>query len=584
MNGRVLPGPRVRAMALAVLLLACPSGVSAQTIADPTTIEFNASPDHSTVSDGFALVDGYILKVYPNGGTTAVQTVSLGKPSPDAAGLIRIAFPASLRSALTPGVVYESRVAATGPGGSTESTDSNAFTISAPTVCAPAIASASTSVPATGGNGTIGVTAATGCAWTARSNVSWIAVTAGASGSGDGAVSFTATANTATTARTGTLTVAGWTFTVSQAGATPACSYAISPANRSITSAATAGSVAVTAGAGCAWSAASNASWISVTAGGSGSGAGSVSYAVDENTGTASRTGTVTVQGNTFTVTQAGATPACSYAISPANRSITSAATAGSVAVTAGAGCAWSAASNASWISVTAGASGTGNGSVTYSAAANTATTTRSGTVTIGGRTFSVTQAGATATCSFAVSPTSLSIPAAGGTASVSVTAAAGCTWTSTESVSWMSGGGSGSGNGTISFTIAANTGTVVRSTQVVVGGRTIVVTQAAPTACSFAVSPTSLSIPAAGGTASVSVTAAAGCTWTSTESVSWMSGGGSGSGNGTISFTVAANTGTVVRSTQVVVGGRTIVVTQAAATGPPTAPANLRIVVGGGQ
>ena len=43
----------------------------------------------------------------------------------------------------------------------------------------------------------------------------------------------------------------------------------------------------------------------------------------------------------------------------------------GSVTVTAGAGCAWTATSNAAWISITAGGSGTGNGTVSYSVAAN---------------------------------------------------------------------------------------------------------------------------------------------------------------------------------------------------------------------
>lgn len=62
----------------------------------------------------------------------------------------------------------------------------------------------------------------------------------------------------------------------------------------------------MTAGAGCAWTAASNASFITVTGGASGSGNGTVSYSVAANTGTASRNGTLTIAGQTFTVTQAG--------------------------------------------------------------------------------------------------------------------------------------------------------------------------------------------------------------------------------------------------------------------------------------
>jgi serine protease len=62
------------------------------------------------------------------------------------------------------------------------------------------------------------VTASAGCSWTAASNSGFIAVTAGASGTGSGTVTYNVGANGATTARTGTLTIAGQTFTVTQAG------------------------------------------------------------------------------------------------------------------------------------------------------------------------------------------------------------------------------------------------------------------------------------------------------------------------------------------------------------------------------
>jgi hypothetical protein len=84
------------------------------------------------------------------------------------------------------------------------------------------------------------------------------------------------------------------------------CTYSISPSSASYAAAGGSGTVTVTAGAGCAWTASSNASFITVTGGASGSGSGSVSYSVAANGGTASRTGTLTVAGQTFTVTQAG--------------------------------------------------------------------------------------------------------------------------------------------------------------------------------------------------------------------------------------------------------------------------------------
>ena len=67
------------------------------------------------------LVTNYTLDVYLSGGITPVQTANLGKPVPDADGMIRLDFIALLPAALTPGVVYESIVNAVGPGGASAS-------------------------------------------------------------------------------------------------------------------------------------------------------------------------------------------------------------------------------------------------------------------------------------------------------------------------------------------------------------------------------------------------------------------------------------------------------------------------------
>ena len=67
------------------------------------------------------------------------------------------------------------------------------------------------------------------------------------------------------------------------------------------------GKIAVVASGDCGWTAKSNAAWVTISSGLSGTGNGKVEYAVAANTGTASRTGTLTIAGKTFTVTQAGA-------------------------------------------------------------------------------------------------------------------------------------------------------------------------------------------------------------------------------------------------------------------------------------
>ncbi len=84
----------------------------------------------------------------------------------------------------------------------------------------------------------------------------------------------------------------------------------------------------------------------------------------------------------------------CNYSLSSTGLSTGAAAAIGNIGVTVTSGCAWTAVSSAGWITVTSGASGNGNGTVAYSVAANTGFSPRSGTMTIAGQTFTVTQAG----------------------------------------------------------------------------------------------------------------------------------------------------------------------------------------------
>ncbi|HUJ68716.1 MAG TPA: fibronectin type III domain-containing protein, partial [Syntrophorhabdales bacterium] len=84
----------------------------------------------------------------------------------------------------------------------------------------------------------------------------------------------------------------------------------------------------------------------------------------------------------------------CTYAISPTSASFTASGGTGSVSVTTQSGCAWMAGSAASWMSITSGASGTGSGSVSYSVAANTGASSQTAASTIGGLSFTVTEAG----------------------------------------------------------------------------------------------------------------------------------------------------------------------------------------------
>jgi hypothetical protein len=347
------------------------------------------------------------------------------------------------------------------------------------------------------------------------------------------------------------------------------CGASLTPVSQTFASSAGSGTVSVRIGVGCAWTAVSSAPWLTITSGGSGSESGSVAFSVEANTSTTARSATLTIAGQVFAVTQAGAA-ACAYAISPATRSIAKTGGTGSFTVTTTSGCAWAASSSVSWISVTGTASGSGSGIVTYSVAASTATTQRTGTITVGGQTFTVTQAAAVS-CTYTVTPLSLAMPAAGGSAYVTITAADGCAWSSFTSTSWitLTGTTSDSGTGALNFTIAPNTTTTARLGAITLAGQTVAVTQAAaPTSCSYVLTPTSQSVPTAGVTGSFAVTAPDGCAWSATSSASWISiiGSPSGSGNGFVSFIVAPNASSP-RTGTITVGGQIFTVNQSSAT-----------------
>ena len=85
--------------------------------------------------------------------------------------------------------------------------------------------------------------------------------------------------------------------------------------------------------------------------------------------------------------------PTCAYTISPAKAAFGASGGAGSVTVTTSAGCPWTATRNVAWITITSGASGSGNGTVTYSVEPYSGKPrNRNGSAAIAGQAFSVKQ------------------------------------------------------------------------------------------------------------------------------------------------------------------------------------------------
>ena len=425
------------------------------------------------------------------------------------------------------------------------------FSITQSEGCAFDVSPLAHNVDASGGTGTAGVNTTSGCPWTATSNAPWISITSGAIGNGAGTVTF-AVAATAGPTRTGSLTIAGQTVTVVQG---QGCTYAASPDTQTIPSSGGSGSVAVTAGAGCAWTASSGAPWITITSGASGNGSGTVGFTAASTTGP-SRSGTITVAGHTVTVVQG---QGCTFTISPDARSVPAAGADGTFDVQTGPGCAWTAATDASWLTVTAGASGSGNGTVHYLAAANNGVQ-RTATITVGGQRFTVRQ---DAGCSSSISPTSQNVGSTAATAAVDVTAPAGCAWTAVSNVPWItiSSGSSGSGNGVVQIVIAANPDAERRGT-VTIAGQPFTVVQGS--GCTFAITPSGQSVPAAGGAGSFTVNTVGACAWSASANAPWIAitAGASGTGGGTVQFTAAANTG-AARSGTITAAGQTFTVTQ---------------------
>jgi hypothetical protein len=130
--------------------------------------------------------------------------------------------------------------------------------------------------------------------------------------------------------------------------------------------------------------------------------------------------------GNTASATVSVTT--CIYSLSPTSQSMPLTIASGSVNVTStlitvtggisfsqsnASACDWTAVSNVSWITMPFSTSGSGNGTVFYSVAANTNGGPRTGTLTIEGQTFTVVQDGMTVpTCTLAASASTISLNA----------------------------------------------------------------------------------------------------------------------------------------------------------------------------
>ncbi len=347
----------------------------------------------------------------------------------------------------------------------------------------------------------------------------------------------------------------------------------------------------------CSWTATSNSpSSLTITSGTSGVGDGVVGYSVAANTTAFTRTGTISVGGQTFTITQLGD---CVTAISPTSQSVGISGLNSSITVTATSGCVWTAQENVSWITFVGQSSGTGSGTFGYSVAANTSGAYRAANIFVGGKVMTVTQSGSFTNC-----PLSTQI-AFGQTINGSLTASdcniAGqstryvdpyyFTGTAGQRVA-LTMRGSGSflallylfaPNGEVTTTDSSGTSRLPTAmgsffTLPVSGFYTVYATTSGGgvgtyslilndelTCGSSSISPSSQSFNAAGGSGSLELFINSGCAWETSRNYGWLTltSGIAGTGNGTVNYTVAANSTGASRTQTISVNGLPFVVTQ---------------------
>ena len=349
------------------------------------------------------------------------------------------------------------------------------FLVNQPSLCLNTLTPSSVFVSAAGGQiSTMVHVSMPTCLWNPQSEgnpqfVGIISVING-SGSGNGKIDFNVLPNNGSR-RSQVYTIADQQFTVNQ---DPPCSYAIDQSNKSFSAGGGSGTINVTTGADCHWTATSNSGFVTVDSGGTKAGPTSVSYTVLPNPTGSARSGTITVAGKTFTVTQDGD---CGFSIDANQQSFASTGGTGGVNVTSN-GCHWTAVSNnPDFITITSGTAGDTTGPVGFTVAVNNGPA-RTGTMTIAGKTFLVNQAAPP--CFTTVSKDSALVQSPGGSVSVQVNAPDGCNYSVISNAGYMTitSGSSSSGPATVTFDVAENTNLEPRAGTIIIAGLTVLVTQ----------------------------------------------------------------------------------------------------------
>jgi hypothetical protein len=358
------------------------------------------------------------------------------------------------------------------------------------------------------------------------------------------------------------------------------CSYSISPSSLSFPQTGGTAAVGITllSGQSCTWTASSDSPWLTVSPL-TGMSNQSVLVTAAANTSSTAEAGTLTIAGQVVSVTEAAAT-ACVFAVTPSTYTFPALGGAATfdLVQTGGGDCTWTTFSDVAWIAL-APVGGYGNGTVVATARSNTTGAPLTGTINIAGQTIDLAQVPVTSTCTYLVSPTTISFNQAGETTPITVTTSApSCPWTASSNEPWATvSPTSASGDGTVELTVQANNTGATHTATLTVANQTIPISQGTSNTCTFTVTPNPnpLNYPSTGGTDTISIVASdPSCAWNASVVPSWItlstpSGTGvSGTGTATISAFAYPNTGNKAISGDITIAGITVPVTEAAPTG----------------
>ena len=410
--------------------------------------------------------------------------------------------------------------------------------------------------------GTAGINTSGSGTWRASVSDNWILLTS-SSGTPPYPVSYTVSANNGVEARIGYVYVSGHVHTITQAG----LGATLETYSAEFERAGGNGSVTVNAPSGKTWHAASNVDWITVTTS-SGTGPGACFFMVAAFNEVSTRSGTLTIADNTFTVQQTGrriqlktTSATTDYFADTLN-----------IRVNALADTEWTVSVNRDWLTVTDAGNGRGGDLVKVAVAENQNYNARNGTVTIGTETFSVTQLGRTALV-FRISPTDVATFGMDGTSGerIGVTATPGLGWSAASSADWIElyvGYASGSGNGNVMYKVKPNPTLQPRSGSITftaadgaVAAKRLDISQEAAVA---SLTVDSYEFEAAGESLTVGVNTGSIVGWNVIESLDWLSVSvASMTGPANVTLTATANTTVQPRSGTIRIAGHEFRVSQ---------------------